>query len=112
MSLKWNRPDAILQSSAFAVGATTTGFQPTGTPTPPPVTGIPVPGEGQGCAKGLNFPAFPPCVFAPNGMTNATFVDSKGVPHFYSGFNYADFILNNQFKTGFERLPINLMLEL
>jgi Putative porin len=111
LTLKWNRPDAILQSSAFAVGATTTGFQPTGTPTPPPVTGIPVPGEGQGCAKGLNFPAFPPCVFAPNGMTNATFVDSKGVPHFYSGYNYADFILNNQFKTGAERFPLNLLLE-
>ena len=112
LTLKWNRPDAILQSSAFAVGATTTGFQPTGNPTPPPVTGIPVPGEGQGCAKGLNFPAFPPCVFAPNGMTNATFVDSKGVPHFYSGYDYADFILNNQFKTGLERWPVNLLLEL
>lgn len=112
LTLKWNRPDAILQSSAFAVGATTTGFQPTGTPTPPPVTGIPVPGEGQGCAKGLNFPAFPPCVFAPNGMTNATFVDSKGVAHFFSGYNYADLILNNQFKTGLERWPVNLLLEL
>jgi len=111
LTLKWNRPDAILQSGAFAVGATTTGFQPTGTPTPPPVTGIPVPGEGPGCAKGLNFPAYAPCVFAPNGMTNATTVDSKGVPHFYSGFNYADFILNNQFKTGAERFPLNLLLE-
>lgn len=111
LTLKWNRPDAILQSSAFAVGATSTGFQPTGTPTPPPVTGIPVPGEGQGCAKGLNFPAFAPCVFAPNGMTNATVVDSKGVPHFYSEFDYVDFILNNQVKTGRERLPVNLLLE-
>src|SRR5229473_1243874 len=33
----WNRPDAILQATAFAVGATTTGFQPTGGPPPPPV---------------------------------------------------------------------------
>lgn len=110
LSLKWNRPDAILQSSAFAVGATTTG----GTvPTTPPVivSGFPVPGEGQGCAKGLNFPAFAPCVFAPNGMTNATTVDAKGIPHFYSGFNYADFILNNQFKTGIEKFPLNLLLE-
>jgi Putative porin len=113
-TLKWNRPDAILQASAFAVGATTTGFQPptpTGGTTPPPITGIPVPGEGQGCAKGTSFPSFPPCVFAPNGMTNATFVDAKGVPHFYSGFNYADFIINNQFQTGINRFPINLMIE-
>ena len=109
LTLKWNRPDAILQSSAFAVGATTTGG--TVATTPPVTVSFPVPGEGQGCAKGLNFPAFAPCVFAPNGMTNATTVDSKGVPHFYSGFNYADFILNNQFKTGFEKLPINLLLE-
>jgi hypothetical protein len=108
----WNRPDAILQESAFAVGATTTGFQPTGTPTPPPVTGIPVPGEGPGCAKGsvIN-PKFPPCIFAPNGMTNATTVDASGKPHFYSGFDYADFILNNTIKTPKPRLPINLLLE-
>jgi hypothetical protein len=111
LSLKWNRPDALLQQSAFAVGATTTGFQPSGTPTPPPVTGIPVPGEGQGCAKGNGFPAFPPCVFAPNGMTNATFLDPSGVPHFYSGFNYLDFILNNQIQDGLSRLPINLLVE-
>ncbi len=107
LSLKWNRPDAILQASAFAVGATTTGVGGT-TPAGP----FPVPGEGQGCAKGsVSFPAFAPCVFAPNGMTNATFVDSTGKVHFYSGFNYADFILNNRFKTGAERFPLNLLLE-
>jgi hypothetical protein len=114
LSLKWNRPDAILQESAFATAATTTGYQPptpTGGPTPSPITGIPIPGEGQGCAKGTSFPSFPPCVFAPNGMTNATFVDSKGVPHFYSGYNYADFILPNQIQTGFTRLPVNILLE-
>ena len=114
LSLKWNRPDAILQESAFATGATTTGYQPptpTGGPTPSPITGIPIPGEGQGCAKGTSFPSFPPCVFAPNGMTNATYVDSKGVPHFYSGYNYADFILPNQIQTGFARLPVNILLE-
>lgn len=110
LSLKWNRPDEILQASAFGVGATTTGFLPSGTTTP--VTGIPVPGEGSGCAKGLNFPSFPPCVFAPNGMTNATYLDSKGIPHFYSGFNYIDFILNNQIQDGIRRLPINLLVEL
>ncbi|HUJ96474.1 MAG TPA: putative porin [Terriglobales bacterium] len=108
LSLKWNRPDSILASSAFAVGATTTGATGT-TPAGP----FPVPGEGQGCAKGApsDFPPYAPCVFAPNGMTNATFVDSKGKVHFWSGFNYADFILNNQFKTGLERLPVNLLLE-
>src|SRR5579862_4932868 len=30
LSLKWNRPDAILSSSAFAVGATSTGYLPSG----------------------------------------------------------------------------------
>jgi hypothetical protein len=114
LSLKWNRPDAILQASAFGVGATTTGFQPptpTGGPTPPPITGIPVPGEGQGCAKGTGLPSYAPCVFAPNGMTNATYVDAKGVPHFYSGYNYADFIINNQFQTPLPRLPVNVLVE-
>jgi hypothetical protein len=114
LSLKWNRPDALLSASAFAVGATTTGFQPptpTGGTAPVPITGVPVPGEGQGCAKGTGFPAFSPCVFAPNGMTNATYVDSKGVVHFYSGYNYADFILPNQIQTGLTRLPINVLLE-
>jgi hypothetical protein len=114
LTLKWNRPDAILQQSSFSVGATSTGFQPAtpkGGATPSPVTGIPVPGEGPGCAKGTGLASFPPCTFAPNGMTNATFVDSKGVAHFYSGYNYADFILNNQVETGFKRLPVNLLLE-
>jgi len=108
--MKWNRPDAILQQSAFAVGATTAGLAASGTtPAQGPFN---VPGEGQGCAKALNSPAFAPCVFAPNGMTNATFVDAKGNLHFYSGYNYADFILNNQFQTGIKRLPVNLLLEL
>ena len=114
LTLKWNRPDAILQESAFAVAATTTGFQPPtpkGGAAPVPITGIPLPGEGQGCAKGLGFASFAPCVFAPNGMTNATYVDSKGVAHFYSGYNYTDFILNNQIQTGFRRLPLNILLE-
>ena len=110
LSLKWNRPDAILQESAFAAAATTTGFLPSGSTTP--VTGIPINGEGQGCAKGNGLPSFPPCVFAPNGLTNSTFVDSKGVPHFYSQFNYVDFIVNNQIQDGITRLPINLMVEL
>ena len=110
LSLKWNRPDALLSESAFTVGATTTGINATGT-TPATPSGN-APGEGQGCAKGNGFPAYAPCVFAPNGMTNATFVDAKGVVHFYSGFNYADFILNNQIKTGYSRLPVNVLVEL
>ena len=44
-------------------------------------------------------------------MTNATYLDAKGNSHFYSGYDYADFILNNQIKTGMARLPINLLLE-
>jgi len=109
LSLKWNRPDAILQQSAFATQATTTGAPASGSN---PAQGpFPVPGEGQGCAKGLNLPAYAPCVFSPNGMTNATYVDSKGVAHFYSGYNYADFILNNQIQDGITRLPINLLVE-
>jgi hypothetical protein len=109
LTLKWNRPDALLSESAFTTGATSTGFLPAGAVKP--TTGIPIPGEGQGCAKGNGFPGFAPCVFAPNGMTNATVVDSKGVVHFASEFNYVDFILNNQIQDGFARLPINLLLE-
>jgi hypothetical protein len=109
LSLKWNRPDAILQASAFATQATTTGA--TGATSATTFGPFPTSGEGQGCAKGLGFAAYAPCVFAPNGMTNATFVDSKGAAHFYSGYNYADFILNNQIQTGAKRWPINLLLE-
>jgi hypothetical protein len=114
LSLKWNRPDAILSASSFVTGATSTGYQPatpTGGTTPAPITGLPVPGEGPGCAKGTGFPAYPPCVFAPNGMTNATYVSSNGTVHFYSGYNYADFIIPNQIQTGITRLPVNVLLE-
>jgi hypothetical protein len=99
MALKWNNPGAILQASAFAVGATTT----TG--------GLPVPGQGPGCAKGQGLPSTAPCALSPNGMTNATYLDPSGRPQFHSGFLYADFILANQFKTGLTRLPVNLLLE-
>jgi len=109
LTLKWNRPDAILQQSAFAVAATTTGLA--ATTTTPAFGPFNVPSEGPGCAKALGAPTFAPCPFAPNGMTNATFIDGKGNAHFYSGFNYADFILNNQIKMGIERLPLNVLLE-
>ena len=99
----WNRPDALLQASAFEVAATTTGSTTAGS--------FPVPGEGPGCSTNGNLPKFAPCAFAPNGMTNATFLDAAGKPHFYSGFDLADFILNNQIQTGAARFPINLLLE-
>jgi hypothetical protein len=135
---KWNRPDAILQSSAFAVAATTgskviqvvippTVADPTPTQPSPTTVTINVPGEGQGCAtpKGASVTTAivnglptavpvvigPPCIFSPNGMTNALVLDSKNVPHFASGFLYADFIINNQFKTPFKRLPLNVVGE-
>lgn len=99
MTIKWNNPDAILQASAFAVQATTT----TG--------GLQVPGEGPGCARGSGLPTVPPCAFSANGMTNATYNDGSGKPHFFSQFLYADFILNNQIRTSSDRFPINLLLE-
>ncbi len=126
----WRYQDAILNSSAFAVAANNAGLN--GNPTTTPATGntgpIPVPGEGPGCSnpsvKGagnglptvpINVPGSNGCVFAPNGMTNSTWVDltkpNAPVWHFLSNFLYADFILNNQIKTPSARLPINIILE-
>jgi Putative porin len=110
MALNWRRPDQLLQASAFAVQAPTTGSSSTTNPVPT----LPTSGEGPGCATGSSvsgLPAYPPCAFSPNGMTNATYLDSKGVPHFQSGFVYSDLILNNQVKTGLDRLPFNAILE-
>ena len=106
LSMKWNRPDAILAAGAFAVQATTTGAGGT-TPAGP----FPTPGEGPGCTVVNASAKFAPCIFGPNGMTNAVTLDAKGVAHFRSEFNYADFILNNQIKTGLERFPLNVLLE-
>ncbi len=88
--LDWRFPDAILNAPAFAVQS---------------------PGEGLGCATGSGFPAAAPCVYGPQGFTNATFRDASGKLHFLSGFLYADIILNSQIKTGWSRFPINLLLE-
>jgi hypothetical protein len=126
----WRYQDAILNSSAFAVQATTAGLNGNPTTTPPGGnTGpIQVPGEGPGCANPavtgaggslptvpINVPGANGCVFSPNGMTNATWVDlskpNAPVWHFLSNFLYADFILNNQIKTPSAKLPINLILE-
>lgn len=101
--LNWRNPDAILNASAFAVQATSTG---TGT-----TNNGNVPGEGPGCVSGLNLPTFAPCVFGPQGFTNATTSDAAGKIHFLSQFLYADLILNNQVKTGLSRFPLNLVLE-
>ena len=98
--IDWHFPDAILNASAFATQATTSGNPP-----------IQIPGEGPGCATGSGLPSVPPCAIASNGMTNATFVDAKGQRHFLSGYEYADFILNSQLKTGLSRFPLNLILE-
>ena len=105
--LNWRNVDAILNASAFAVQATTTGSSNSTTPVP----SIPVPGEGPGCASGSGLAKFPPCAFAPNGFSNGTFVNASGKPHFLSPFLYSDFILNNQIKTGSARLPVNLIIE-
>jgi uncharacterized protein YjbJ (UPF0337 family) len=126
----WRYADAILNSSAFAVQATTAGLNGNPTTTPPGGnTGpIPVPGEGPGCANPavtgaggilptvpINVPGANGCVAAANGMTNSTWVDlskpNAPVWHFLSNFLYADFILNNQIKTPAARFPINLILE-
>jgi len=113
--LNFRYPDALLNASAFQVGATTGGgiFTINGTPTP--IT-FQLPGEGPGCqtpksAQSATLLNVPPCVFAPNTMTNATYVGADGNLHFLSKFLYADLILNNTFKTGMARLPINLLLE-
>lgn len=114
--MNWRYPDSILNASSFAVGATTTGgiFTINGTPTT--INGLPVPGEGPGCqtpksaqnSVKLNVPN---CAFSPNGMTNSTYLDAKNNLRFLSRFLYADLILNNQFKTPWARLPLNLLVE-
>jgi hypothetical protein len=107
MALKWNNPDSILNASAFAVGATTAGLAGT-----TPIGPINVPGEGPGCTRGgVSLSAFPPCAFGPNGITNGTFFDASGKPHYASQFLYSDFILNNTIATGIARLPLNIVGE-
>ena len=126
--LNFRYPDELLNSSAFAVGATNAGGSGVGTvviggvTTPVTVTSVTTtaPGEGPGCAtiKGGTSAPQPAsatlvggCAFAANGMTNSTYIDANGNAHFLSNFLYADLILNNQFKTGIARLPINLLAE-
>jgi len=112
LNLHFNRPDALLSANGFAVQANSTGTF-TGTTGTTTIGPYPTSGEGPGCATGGNgfFPKFPNCIFAPNGMTNAISFDAAGKPHFYSGFDELDFILNNTIKTGLARFPVNLLLE-
>ena len=53
--------------------------------------------------------AAPIACFAPNNFTNA--VTTLGTPHFFSQYLPIDFILNNQFKTPWARLPLNVLGE-
>ena len=109
LAMKWNNPSAILQASAFAVQATK-GTDSGGDT-------INLPGEGPGCASGtagpgIKLPSTAPCALASNGMTNAVFTDPvTNLPRFLSGFFYTDYLLNNEIKTGFNRWPVNAILE-
>jgi hypothetical protein len=115
--LNFRYPDALLNSSFFATQATATNNQfitfvdpSTGKTV---VASFPLPGEGPGCStpKSSGLQTSQACSFAANGMTNSTYVNAAGHLHFLSRFLYADLILNNQFKTGLARLPVNLLLE-
>ena len=66
--------------------------------------------EGPGCVTPTGTPSGT-CGFGANGITNATTTDASGKAAFQSGYDYADFILNNQVKTGMARLPLNLIAE-
>ena len=98
--INWRFVDALLAAGAFTNQATTSGNP-----------AIQIPGEGPGCATGFGLASVPPCAFAANGMTNATFTSANGARHFLSGFEYADFILNNQLQTGIKRFPFNLVVQ-
>lgn len=112
--MDWRYPDAILNSSFFSVAATSTNnIAVVDGSTPPKVISFPINGEGPGCStpSSSGLQSSQACTFAANGMTNSTYADAAGHLHFLSGFLYADLILNNTFKTGWSRLPINLLVE-
>jgi hypothetical protein len=87
MILNWNNPNALLNVSASQLTS-----------------------EGPGCVTPTDTPTGT-CGFGPNGLTNATITNAAGKAAFYSGYDYADLIINNQIKTGASRLPLNLMVE-
>ena len=104
--LNWRNTDSIFNASGFAVQATATPTPGTGS-TNTQVTGLP--GEGPGCQNSES--TVVDCTFAPNGMTNSTFVGPDGKAHFASQFLYGDVILNNTVRTPIAKLPFNLILE-
>lgn len=111
--LNWRYPDAILNASFFATQASSTNSTSV-VDSSGKVVSFPAPGEGPGCSTPVSsgLQSSQSCAFSPNLMTNATFVDATtGKLRFLSGFLYADLILNNQFTTGWSRLPINLLVE-
>jgi hypothetical protein len=111
--LNWRYPDSILNASFFATQATATNNPNVLDPTTGKPASFPVPGEGPGCStpSSSGLQSSQACAFSPNGMTNATFADATGKLRFLSGFTYADLILNNTIKTGWSRLPVNLLVE-
>ncbi len=111
--LNFRYPDALLNASFFAVQATSTNNIDIIDPATTKVATFPITGEGPGCStpKSSGLQSSQACTFSANGMTNSTYVDAAGHLRFLSRFLYADLILNNQFKTGMARLPINLILE-
>jgi hypothetical protein len=109
--LNWRYPDAFLNANFFATQAASTNninvVDANGK-----VISFPVTGEGPGCAASSGgLQSSQACIFAANGMTNSTYADAAGHLHFLSGYLNADLILNNQFKTGLARLPLNVLLE-
>src|SRR5439155_748220 len=77
LNLHFNRPDALLNATAFQVQATSTGTftRTTASTTTGP---YPVSAEGPACATSATgfFPTVPTCISAPNGMTNAIKFDA------------------------------------
>lgn len=99
--LNWRNTDALL-NEGFSSGVSTTAL-----PNNPP-------GVICGVSAGAAVACPTTGVFAPNGMTNATFTVGSGataVRYFYSRYAPADFILVNTFKTPFEKFPVNLTVQ-
>src|SRR5262249_32473284 len=112
--MNWRYPDAILNSSFFSTQATSTNNVNIIDPSSGKPASFPITGEGPGCASvgSSGLLSSQSCVFAANGLTNATFVDpNTGKLRFLSGYLYADVIVNNTFKTMWSRLPVNLLAE-
>ena len=106
--LNWRNPDAILNASAFAVQATTTGT-PAGATTP--VTGLPVPGKVRVARKAPGCRLRLLASTAPKDSPMRPLLTIAAKSTFCPDSCMRDFILNNQIKTGWKRFPVNLLLE-